>query len=100
MEVPQIKISQTVIVGIAIGAAILAIVLFYENQSMRRDLISSHTPNRKPCGCDDASINDVVRASAEMSYGPSISVTGERLNSAPMPEQSMDDPNHPPEVVI
>ena len=87
MEIPQIKVSQGLLLGLAISGAILAIVLFYENQKMRRDLMlfAEGKSIKKPCGCEDA--ETIAHASA-------------RLNSQPMPEQSHNDPEHPPEVVL
>lgn len=90
VQMPEIKVSQTVIYGIAIGAGILAIVLFYENSKMRKELMNQVT-TKKPCGCKETNqpivTEEMVKEAA-------------RLNAQPMPPQHPDDPNHPPEVVL
>lgn len=100
MEVPQIKLSNSVLIGIAVGAAILAIVLFYENQSMRKQIVGT-VGTKKPCGCQENQTFPTQRTAPPMKMaGVHDSVFTGRLDSAPMPAQSPNDPEHPPEVVL
>lgn len=109
METPSIKLSNGVLVGVAIGAAILAIVLFYENQSFRKQLIQA-AGQKKPCGCQETANAYVSAGMSPAPYNPPSdtpliagthpSVITGRLNSQPMPNQNPDDNDHPPEVLL
>jgi hypothetical protein len=103
MDIPKVKISNGVLIGIAVGAALLAIVLFYENQNMRKQLVQT-VSGKKPCGCNENQVNEVAHASAQIATdriaGVHESVITGRLNSQPMPAQHPHDPEHPPEVVL
>lgn len=103
MEFPQIRFDKSVVVGLAIGAAVLAIVLYYENRSLRKDLVQM-TGQRKPCNCQDKQSDNVVpiRQSNRVIVPAGIheSVVTGRLDSQPMPMQDANDPDHPPEIVL
>jgi hypothetical protein len=94
VQIPEVKISQTIIYGIAAGAAIIAIVLWFENSKMRKELMQyASKQSKKPCNCDEAAPKSPGNYVQQMAQA-------ERLNTQPMPVQSPDDPNHPPEVVL
>lgn len=83
---PVLQINQNVIVALAIGASILAIVLYYENKKMREQLF----PQRRPCNCQE---HQPVTHQASYVYdqGP--------IDHSPEPSV-MPNNQKPPEVVV
>jgi len=90
---PVLQINQNFILVLAIGASVLAIVLYYENKKLRDQFM----PKRQPCNCQEHQVN-YQGASYQT---PNMSVSNDYV---PV-EHSADPrvmPNNqkPPEVVV
>jgi hypothetical protein len=61
VEIPHFKIDEKILVALAIGAAVLALILARENSRLRRDLnqiTESNIVVKKPCNCHEKEVNN------------------------------------------
>lgn len=64
-----LQINQNLIIGLAIAASILAIVLYYENRQMQNQLAALASVKR-PCNCPEHFVTEEVQHSPNPSTMP------------------------------
>lgn len=89
---PILKINQNLILVLAIGASVLAIVLYYENKKMREQLF----PQRQPCNCHE---HEVTNQTSRVVYDQAASSFQAPIEHNADP-RVMPNNQKPPEIVV
>jgi len=92
---PVLQINQNFILVLAIGASVLAIVLYYENKKLRDQFM----PKRQPCNCQEQEYLQTTPATRM-----SVDMDGNVTFTNPVEHSSdprvMPNNQKPPEVVV
>jgi hypothetical protein len=88
---PILQINQNLIVALAIGASILAIVLYYENKRMREQFM----PQRRPCNCQEQQ-----QVFSQPNQNPRAAVYDQMTYEHNPDPSVMPNNQKPPEVVV
>lgn len=69
MQLPEIKVDTKIVVALALLTLAVSYVVYLENKKLKNAI---DTPNKKPCRCNENTITEVAKASAEMSSPPTV----------------------------